>query len=75
MTTELVNQFIEYETIKDVWDVVHKYHSKKNDRFKISQLVSQSCALQQGDKSILTCENELSDSYRELDHFCPLTHI
>ena len=74
MTTELANRFIEYETVKDVWDAVHKYHSKKNDRSKIAQLVSRSCALQQGEKSVLTYANELSDIYRELDYYRPLAH-
>ena len=30
MTTKLANRFIQYETVKDVWDAVQKYHSKKN---------------------------------------------
>ena len=42
MMTELVKRFIEYETVKGVWDAVHKYHSKKNVSSKIAQLVSQS---------------------------------
>ena len=54
MTAELANRFIEYETIKDVWYTVHKYHSKKNERSKIAQLVSRSCALQQDEKLVLT---------------------
>ena len=37
MTTELANQFIEYEIVKDIWEAVQKYHSKKNDRSKIAQ--------------------------------------
>ena len=74
MTTELANQFIEYKTVKDIWAAVYKYHSKKNDQSKIAQLVSRSCALQHGERSVLTYTNELSDIYRELDHYRPLAH-
>ena len=40
MSTKMANRFIEYATIKEIWDAVHNFHSKKNDRFKIAQLVT-----------------------------------
>ena len=74
MTAELVNRFIEYETVKAIWDAVHKYHSKKSDESKIAQLVTLAVTLQQADKSILTYANELSSIYSELDHYRPPAH-
>ena len=38
MTTELANLFIECKIVKDVWDAVHKYHSKKNNQSKIAKI-------------------------------------
>ena len=34
MTTEAANHFIEYKTVKEIWDAARKYHSKKNDQGK-----------------------------------------
>ena len=47
MNTEMANRFIQYETMKEIWDAVHKYHSNKNDRSKIAQLVNKASLLQQ----------------------------
>ena len=74
MISELANRFIKYSSIKAIWDVVHKFHSKKNDRAKIAQLVTQASSLQQGEKLVLTYANELSDIFSELDHYHPLDH-
>ena len=74
MTTELANRFIEYETVKEIWDVAHKYHSQKNDQAKIAELVIRAGSLQQGDKSVLAYANELSAIYSELDHYRPPAH-
>ena len=74
MMAELANRFIEYETAKDIWDAVQKYHFKKNDQSTIVQLVNRSCALQQGEKSILAYANKLNAICRELDHFCRSVH-
>ena len=49
--------------MKEIWDAAHKYHSKKNDRSKIAQLVAQAGALQQGEKFVLKYANDL-DHYR-----------
>ena len=38
MTAELSDRFIEYETVKEIWDAAHKYHSNNNDKSKIDQL-------------------------------------
>ena len=46
MSFEVENQFFESER-------VNTYHSKKNDRSNIVQLVNRARALQQGDKSVL----------------------
>ena len=40
MVTDLENRFIKYDLVKKTWDATHKYHSKKNDKAKIAQLVS-----------------------------------
>ena len=69
MTTELANRFIEYDTVNGIWDAVHKYHFKKNDRLKIAQLVNRAGTLQQGDRSVLAYANELRAIFSELD-FC-----
>ena len=45
MSTELENHFVKYETMKDIWDACHKYHSKKNDRSKTAHLVNREGAL------------------------------
>ena len=50
MTIELANCFVEYATVKEIWDAVQKYHSKINDTANIVQLVSRAGALQQGEK-------------------------
>ena len=63
MTTELANCFIEYPTVKEEWDVARIYHSKKNDKVKIAQLVIRAGGLQQGEKTVLTCANELRMIY------------
>ena len=73
-TAELANRFIEYETAKEIWDAAHKYHSKKNDRAKITQSAIRVGSLQQGDKSLLAYANELSAIYSELDHYRPPAH-
>ena len=74
MTIEIAKRFIEYETVKEIWDAAHKYHSKKNDQAKIAQLVIQEGSLQQGDESVLAYANELSTIYSELDHYIPPAH-
>ena len=74
VSTELANRFIEYETVKEIRDAAHKYHSKKNDKSKITQLVTKACTLQQGDKSVLAYANELSSIFSELDHYWPPGH-
>ena len=45
MKTEMTNRFIQYETVKEIWDAVHKYHSKKNDKSKIAQLVNKASVI------------------------------
>ena len=42
---------------------------------RLLRLVSRSCALQQGEKSVLTYANELCDIYRELGHYHLLNTI
>ena len=69
MSTEMANRFIKYETVTEVWDAVHKYHSKKNDQSKIAQLVNRACVLQQGNQSLLSYANELSSIFSELEHY------
>ena len=31
MSLDLANGFIEYETVKEIWHVGHKHHSKRKD--------------------------------------------
>ena len=57
-----------------MWDTVHKYHSKKNDRSKIAQLVNKASILQQGEQSILRYANELITIFSEIDHYRPRVH-
>ena len=74
MNTEMANRFIQYETVNEMWDTVHKYHSKKNDRSKIAQLVNKTSVLQQGEQSILRYANELITIFSEIDHYRPCVH-
>ena len=74
MKTEMTNRFIQYETVKEIWDAVHKYHSKKNDKFKIAQLVNKASVPQQGEWSILGYANELITIFSEIDHYRPHVH-
>ena len=74
MNTEMANRFIQYETMKEIWVAIHRYHSKKNDRSKIAQLVNKACVLQHGERSILGYANELSTIFSELDHYRPPVH-
>ena len=74
MTTELANCFIEYATVKEIWDAAQTYHSKKNDKAKIAQLVIRAGALQQGEKTVLVYANELIVIYSELDNYQPPVH-
>ena len=52
----------------------HQFRSKKNDRAKIAQLVTQAASLLQGEKSVLTYANLLSDIFNELGHYHPLDY-
>ena len=36
MSTEMANRFIEYATVKEIWNAVYYFHSKKNDCSKIA---------------------------------------
>ena len=71
MSTEMANRFIEYATVKEIWDAVHYFHSKKNNRSKIAQLVTKAWTLQQGDRSLINYANELSAIFSELDQYRP----
>ena len=68
MSTETANRFIEYVTVKEIWDAIHSFHSK-NDRSKIAQLVTKAWMLQQGDWSLISYANELNSIFGELDHY------
>ena len=74
MNTEMANRFIQYETVNEIWDVVHKYHLKKNDRSKIAQLVNEASVLQQGERSILGYVHELTTIFSEIHHNRPPVH-
>ena len=67
----MANQFIEYATVKEIWDAVLSFHSKKNDCSKIAQLVTKAWTLQQGDLPLIISANELSSIFSELDHYRP----
>ena len=71
MIPGLASRFIEYEMVKEIWEATQKYHSKKNDRAKIAQLVNREAAPQQGDSSVLTYSDKLRGIYSELDHYRP----
>ena len=43
----------------------------KNEKAKIAKLITRAGALQQGEKSVVTYANELSDIFSELDHYRP----
>ena len=43
--------------------------TKKNDLFKIAQLVAKAWILQQGDRSLTSFANELSAIFNELDNY------
>ena len=58
-------------TVKEIWDAVHSFHSKKNDRSKRAQLVIKTWTLQRGDQSLISYANELSSIFGELDHYRP----
>ena len=60
--------------MQEIWDAVHKYHSNKNNRSKITQLVNKANLLQQGERSILEYANDLSTIFSEIDHYRPLVH-
>ena len=53
MSTEMANRFIEYTTVKEIWDAVYYVNSIKNDHSKIAQLVTKAWTLQQGDRSLI----------------------
>ena len=40
MSTKMVNHFSEYALVKEIWDAVHSFCSKKIDHSKIVQLVT-----------------------------------
>ena len=74
MTTELANCFIEYSSVQEIWDAAQQYHSKKNDKAKIAELVIKARALQQGEKTVLAYANELRMICSELHHYRPPVH-
>ena len=60
MNADYFHKFVKYMTAKEIWEVVHKFYSKKNDASKISSLVNCANALQQGDNFVMENTNELS---------------
>ena len=69
MKPELSDRFIDYESVKDIWDAIIRLYSKLEDESRMVELTKRAMELLQEHKSVLEYSNELNALRREIDFY------
>ena len=72
MKPELSDRFIDYESVKEIWDTVIRLYSKLKDESRMAELTKRAMELLQEQKSVLEYSNELNALWSEIDFYRPL---
>ena len=72
MKPELIDRFIDYESVKEIWDIVIRLYSKLEDESRMTELTKRAMELLQEQKSVLEYSNELNAMWSEIDFYRPL---
>ena len=72
MKPELSDRFIDYESVKDIWDTVIRLYSKLEDESRMTEPTKRAMELLQEQKSVLEYSNELNTLWSEIDFYPPL---
>ena len=72
MKPEMSDQFIDHESVKDVWDAVIMLYSKLEDESRMVDLNKKAMELVLEQRSFLEYSNELQALWNEIDFYQPL---
>ena len=72
MKPEISDQFMDHESVKDIWDEVIRLYSKLGDESTIADLNKNAMELLQEHRSVLEYSNELQALWKEIDFYRPL---
>ena len=72
MKPEVSDRFIDYASVKDIWDTVIRFYSKLEDESRMAELNRRVMELLQEPRSVLEYSNELAAIWNEVDFYRPL---
>ena len=72
MKPEVCNRFIEYVSVKEIWETIIRVYSKLEDESRMAELNRKSIELRQEQQGILEYSNELAAIWNEIDFYRPL---
>ena len=72
MKPELNDRFIDYESVKEIWDIVIRLYSKLEDESRMAEHTKKAMELLQEQKWVLEYSNELNALWSEIDFYRPL---
>ena len=72
MKPELSDRFIDYKSVKDLWDAVIKLYSTLEDELRMAELTKKAMELLQEQRSVIEYSNELNALWSEIDFYWPL---
>ena len=72
MKPEISDQFIDHESVKDIWDEAIRLYSKFGDKSTMADLNKNAMELLQEHRSVLEYSNELQALWKEIDFYQPL---
>ena len=72
MKPELNERFIDYESLKDMWDTVIRLYSKLEDESRMAELTKRAIELLREQRNVFEYFNELNALWSEIDFYRPL---
>ena len=73
MKPEICDRFIDYISVKEIWETVIRLYSKLEDESRMAELNRKSIELHQEQRGVLEYSNELTAVWNEIDFYRPLS--
>ena len=72
MKPEVCDRFIDYASVKEIWEAIIRLYSKLEDESRMADLNRKSIELRQEQRGVLEYSNELAAIWNEIDFYRPL---